>query len=274
MCTNKNTAPISAALLKFRGEANMIRRIVLAVVLPLVACTHVPRDSATSTDAERRATARVELAKAYFAEGSYVIALEEANHALEVTPNRADALSLRSLALMHLGESESAKQSMERALRAAPDDPAIQNNMGWLLCETGKVAEGLPYFDRALAQRRYSAPANAAMNAGTCSLRIGDRLRARQYFQRALQSEPGLLAAHAQLGRLAVEQGDDQAARRHFKQVIASGHASSQDYALALALASRLGDRDTERSIVAQWKRAFPESPQLQAYLRTEIHER
>jgi len=248
----------------------MIRCIVLALVLPLTACSHVSRGVASSGDAERRATARVELAKAYFAEGSYVIALEEVNHALDVMPDRADALSLRSLALMHLGEPESAKQSMARALRAAPEDPALQNNMGWLLCETGKAAESLPYFDRALAQRRYSTPANAAMNAGTCSLRAGDRPRAAQYFQRALQSEPGLLAAHAQLARLAVVQGDDQAARRHFKQVIASG----QDYALALALANRLGDRDTERSIVAQWKRAFPESPQLQAYLRTETHER
>ncbi|MFM7483017.1 MAG: type IV pilus biogenesis/stability protein PilW [Burkholderiaceae bacterium] len=252
----------------------MIRRIVLALVLPLAACSHVSRDVASSGDAERRATARVELAKAYFAEGSYVIALEEVNHALDVMPDRADALSLRSLALMHLGEPESAKQSMARALRAAPEDPALQKNLGWLLCETGKAAESLPYFDRALAQRRYSTPANAAMNAGTCSLRVGDRPRAARYFQRALQSEPGLLAAHAQLARLAVAQGDDQAARRHFKQVIASGHASSQDYALALALANRLGDRDTERSIVAQWKRAFPESPQLQAYLRTETHER
>jgi len=248
----------------------MIRCIVLALVLPLAACSHVSRDVASSGDAERRATARVELAKAYFAEGSYVIALEEVNHALDVMPDRADALSLRSLALMHLGEPESAKQSMARALRAAPEDPALQNNMGWLLCEIGKAAESLPYFDRALAQRRYSTPANAAMNAGTCSLRVGDRPRAAQYFQRALQAEPGLLAAHAQLARLAVVQGDDQAARRHFKQVIASG----QDYALALALANRLGDRDTERSIVAQWKRAFPESPQLQAYLRTETHER
>jgi len=248
----------------------MIRCIVLALVLPLAACSHVSRDVASSGDAERRATARVELARAYFAEGSYVIALEEVNHALDVMPDRADALSLRSLALMHLGEPESAKQSMARALRAAPEDPGLQNNMGWLLCETGKAAESLPYFDHALAQRRYSTPANAAMNAGMCSLRVGDRPRAAQYFQRALQSEPGLLAAHAQLARLAVVQGDDQAARRHFKQVIASG----QDYALALALANRLGDRDTERSIVAQWKRAFPESPQLQAYLRTETHER
>ena len=91
----------------------------------MVACTQVPRDAASTADSERRATARIELAKAYFAEGSHAIALEEVNRALEVAPQRADAHSLR-----------------------------------------------------ALAQRRYLAPANAAMNAGTCSLRLGDRVRA------------------------------------------------------------------------------------------------
>ena len=252
----------------------MSRWIILVVLLPLGACTHALRDPATTADAERRASARLDLANAYFAEGSHAIALEEANRALEATPNRADALGLRALALMRLGEPEQATQSMEHALRLAPDDPALQNNMGWLLCETGKVAEGLPYFDRALSHRRYSVPANAAMNAGMCSLRLGDRDRAERYFQRALKADPGLLAARAQLARLAIERGDDQQARRHFKFVLASGQAASQDYALAVDIERRLGDRDAERSIAAQWKRIFPESPQLQAYLRTEINER
>jgi type IV pilus assembly protein PilF len=83
-----------------------------------------------------------------------------------------------------------------------------------------------------------------------------------------------LLAARAQLARLAIERGDDQQARRHFKLVLSSGHAASQDYALAVDIERRLGDRDAERSIAAQWKRIFPESPQLQAYLRNEINER
>ena len=252
----------------------MSRWIILVALLSLGACTHALQDTASTVDAERRASARLELAKAYFAEGNHAIALEEANRALDVAPNRADALGLRALALMRLGEPEQATQSMERALRLAPDDPALKNNMGWLLCETGKAAEGLPYFDRALSHRRYSAPANAAMNAGICSLRLSDRDRAEHYFQRALQADPRLLAARAQLARLAIERGDDQQARRHFKLGLASSHAASQDYALAVDIERRLGDRDAERSIAAQWKRIFPESPQLQTYLRTETNER
>ena len=252
----------------------MSRWIILIGLLSLGACNHALRDPASTADAERRASARLELAKAYFAAGNHAIALDEANQALDAAPNRADALGLRALALMRLGEPEQATQSMAHALRLAPDDPSLQNNMGWLLCESGKATEALPYFDRALSHRRYSAPANAAMNAGICSLRLSDRDRAERYFQRALQAEPGLLAASSQLARLAIERGDDQQARRHIRVVLASAHASSHDYALAVDIERRLGDRDAERSIAAQWKRTFPESPQLQAYMRTEINER
>lgn len=252
----------------------MSRYLFIIALLLLGACTHALRDTESVADAERRASARLELAKAYFAEGNHSIALEEANRALDVAPNRADALGLRALALMRLGEPEQATQSMLYALRLAPDDPSLQNNMGWLLCETGKPAEGLPYFDRALSHRRYSAPANAAMNAGICSLRLGDRDRAERYFQRALQADAALLAARSHLARLATDRGDDQQARRHFKVILASGQAHSQDYALAVDIERRLGDRDAERSIAAQWKRIFPDSPQLQAYLRTETNER
>jgi Tfp pilus assembly protein PilF len=45
------------------------------------------------------------------------------------------------------------------------------------------------------------------------------------------------------------------------KLVLGSGNAASQDYALAVAIEQRLGDRDAERSIAAQWKRTIPGIP-------------
>jgi len=260
--------------LRFPVEASMKPSIIFAALLSLVACTHVPHDTAGAADGERRASARLELAKAYFAEGNHAIALEEANRALDIDPNRVDAIGLRALTLMRLGEPDAAKQSMAQALRLAPDDPALHNNMGWLLCETGQPAEALHFFDRALAHRRYVAPANAAMNAGICSVRLKQYERAERYFHRALQADSRLLAARAQLARLAVQRGDDRQVRAHFNVLLASAQASSEDYAMAVDTERRLGDRDAERSIAAQWKRVFPESPQLQAYLSSDINER
>ena len=229
--------------------------------------------SAANDDKRRVADAHLELANAYFSEGRYDIALDETDLALAADDERADVLGLRALALMKLDEPQQALQSMQRALKIAPEDPGLQNNMGWVLCESGKAMQGMPYFDRALANRRYASPANAAMNAGLCSLKLADKARAEKYFRQALQSDPGLLPAQASLARLAFERGDIPQARKQLLPVIASGQASSDDYSMAIRIERKLGDKDAETSLASQWQRRYPDAPQLQAYLRGEMNE-
>lgn len=233
------------------------------------------RETTNATDDQRRvADAHLELAHAYFAEGRYDIALDEADLALNADAERADVLGLRGLALMKLDEPQQALQSLQRALKIAPDDPGLQNNMGWVLCEGGKAMQAMPHFDRALANRRYASPANAAMNAGLCSLKLGDSARADKYFRRALQSEPGLLVARARLAQLAFERGELAQARQQLLPVIASAQASSDDYWMAIRIERKLGDKDAEKSLASQWQRRFPDAPQLRAYQHGEINER
>jgi len=55
--------------------------------------------------------------------------------------------------------------------------------------------------------------------------------------------------------------------------VIASGRASSDDFSMAIRIERKLGDKDAEVSLASQWQRRFPDSPQLQAYLRGDINE-
>lgn len=254
-----------------------IRGTVLLTLWMAMLCAGAvsPREASGAADDKRLvADAHLELANAYFSEGRYDIALDETDLALAADADRSDVLGLRALALMRLDEPQQALQSMQRALRIAPEDPGLQNNMGWLLCESGRAMQGLPYFDRALGNRRYASPANAAMNAGLCSLKLGDKPRAEKYFRQALQSEPGLLPAHANLARLAFERGDLAQARRQLLPVIAGGQASNDDYEMALRIERKLGDKDAERSLVSQWQRRFPDSPSLQTYLSGETNER
>lgn len=246
---------------------------LLVLSMAMLSASPVSAEPGAIDDKRRVADAHLDLANAYFAEGKYDIALDETDLALVADADRADVLGLRALALMKLDEPEQALQSMQRALKIAPEDPGLQNNMGWLLCESGKAMQGLPYFDRALANRRYAAPANASMNAGLCSLKLGDKARADKYFSQALKFEPGLLAARGKLAQLAFERGDVAQARTQLLPVIASGQAGSDDYLMAIRIERKLGDKDAERSLASQWQRRFPDAPQLQAYLRGEINE-
>lgn len=251
----------------------VMRGFLLAVVL-LAGCASGQGDPAAAAgDVPSRIDARLALANAYYADGKYAIALQEAERVLQLAPQHADALGLRGLALWQLGESDRALDSLRLALRADPGSAALQNNIGWMMCESGKAAQGLSYLDSALSQRRYASPANAAMNAGQCSLRLGDSARAESYFRRALASEPSMVPAQAQLARLAVGRGDYAAARLPMLAVLGSGQAMADDYAIAVRIERQLGDRIAEQSLVSQWQRRFPDSPQLRAYQRGQINE-
>ncbi len=245
-----------------------LRAFILAVGL-LAGCASGQSDPATgASDAQSRIEARLALANAYYADGKYVIALQEVERVLELAPKNADALGLRGLAQWQLGEQALALDSLRQALRANPGNAALQNNLGWMMCESGNAAQGLVYLDSALSQRRYSSPANAAMNAGQCSLHLGDSGRAETYFRRALELAPSMAPAHAQLARLAVARGDYAAARASMLAFIGSGQASAEDYAIAVRIERQLGDQIAEQSLVSQWQRRFPDSPQLRDFQR------
>lgn len=219
-----------------------------------------------AADAKRRADIRLELANAYFVDGKPAIALQEVDQALALDSRRADALGLRGLILQQLGESERALQSLQQALRMAPEDPGLQNNMGWVLCESGQAAKAIPWFEKGMAQRTYASPAKAAMNAGACSLKLGDAARADVFFRRALAVEPGLVPAHASLARIAFDAAEYERARMHLIPVISSDQASADDFFLAIRTERKLGDRTAEQSLAMQWQRRLPDSPQWRAY--------
>lgn len=254
-----------------------VMRMAMLVLAPvwLAGCVSdggIMADAAV--DARQRAGIRLELANAYFGDGKPAIALQEVEQALALDPQNADALGLRGLVLLQLGESELAVQSLQQALRLAPRDPGLQNNMGWVLCESGQAAESIAWFDKALAQRSYASPAKAAMNAGACSLKLGDARRAEAYFIRALAAEPGLLAAHASLARIVFDAGYYERARKHLLPVIASGLATADDFLLAIKAERKLGDRTAEQSLAMQWQRRLPDSPQWRAYQHGTTDER
>jgi len=225
-------------------------------------------------DIQRRTDIRLELATAYFINGQADIALQELNRALEISPRRADVLGLRGLVLMQLGDSEGAGQNLRNALRSDPDNPSLQNNFGWFLCQNGDPDKAMVYFERALATKSYGSPAKALVNAGLCRIRQGQRSQGEAYLRRALDTEPANPQAHGGLARLAYDRADYARARSHLLTVIESEQAVADNFLMAVRVERKLGDVAAEQSLLAQWRRRFPESQQLSAYLRGESNDK
>jgi type IV pilus assembly protein PilF len=229
----------------------------------------VGRDS----DARRRAEIRIELATNYYADGRMDLAMAEIIRALDAQPSNAEALGLKGLVLLQMGDAKQGEQSLQQAVRLEPDNPRLLNNLGWLVCQSGEPQRALPYFERALVQRGYASPATALANAGLCSLRAGDLRSAEANLVRASSLDPSLPTAQDGLAQLAFARADYVAARHHVARVLNSRDATPEHFLMAVRVERLLGDKAAEQSLLTQWRRRYPESQQLHAYLRGESDE-
>jgi type IV pilus assembly protein PilF len=221
-----------------------------------------------STDPRNRARLRTELASLYYSRGSMNIALEELRLAIAADPNFATAHGMFGLVYMELRENALAQGSFERALSLSPDDPDINHNYGWFLCQTGREAESAAYFLRALRNPLYANPARSWTAAGTCTLRRGNLREADDYLRRALGIDPNQPAALLQLAQVRYRQGDFGEARKLVARHAQIVDATAESLWLALRIERRLGQRAAELSYGNQLRRRFPQSREAQALQR------
>jgi type IV pilus assembly protein PilF len=172
------------------------------------------------------------------------------------------------LVYMELRENTLAKASFERALSLSPDDPDLNHNYGWYLCQTGREGESAEYFMRALRNPLYASPVRSWSAAGTCALRRGNLSEADTYLQRALGIDPNQPAALLQLAQVRYRQGNALEARKLLARQSKLVDATPESLWLALRVERRLGQRDSELSYGNQLRRRFPQSREAQALQR------
>jgi len=223
------------------------------------------------TASQRKVEIRMQLAVGYFEQGQYPFALDEVKLALAADPNHADAYGMRGLIYQRMGETALAEDNFVRARKLAPGNPDLANNYGSFLCQNGKVAESLPLFDAALANRTYRSPANAANNAGSCALKIKDYASAERYLLQALQLTPDLPATNANLARVYFEKRDYVRANFFITRLnkVAKMESLTADVLwLAIKVQHKLGDTGAESGWATQLRRHHPGSTEYAAYQR------
>ena len=255
----------------------MRRALCLAAAL-LAGCAAAPEpegpkvDSGTitgnTTDPRNRARIRTELAALYFSRGNMNIALEELRSAVAADPEFATAHGMFGLVYMELKENTLAQASFRRALSLAPEDPDINHNYGWFLCQTGREGDSIPYFMRALRNPLYATQARSWSAAGSCELRRGNLREADGYLQRALAIDPSQPAALLQLAQMRYRQGNLEEARKLLARHAKIVEATPESLWLSLRVERRLGQRNSELSYANQLRRRFPNSREAQSLLR------
>lgn len=224
--------------------------------------------AAISGDARKSARIHTELGALYFQEGNLAVALEELRVATSADSSYAPAYNVRGLVHMDLRENDEAERDFRQALSLAGNDPEINNNYGWFLCQTGRERQSLAYFTAAVKNPLYPTPERAYLNAGRCSEKINDLAGAEAFYQKALRFSRDNTQAKLAMAGLQYKQGNLDEAYRQVQEVHRLNEPNAESLWLAVRLARKLGNRTEEASYMAQLRRRFPSSRETQAMLK------
>lgn len=229
-----------------------------------------PASQTNPGDPRERAKIHTELGAMYFQAGNMAVALEELRIALEADSRYYPAYSVRGLVHGTLKEYAKAEADFGRALEIAPNDPEVNNNYGWYLCDTGKERQSIGYFLNALKDPLYQTPDRAYGNAGACALRAGDLDGAQSYLLKALEmSRDGAPQTRYQLARLFYQRGVFEESRVYLNEALQQMESPPAEVLwLGLRLERRLGNRNGESGYAARLRSRYPTSAEYQEFLK------
>ncbi len=223
-----------------------------------------------NTEAEllRRAAIRVELAGNYYQQGNNAVAIDEANEALRIYPNYAQAYGILGLIYMGLKENAKAEPLFQRSLQLLPNDPDLNLNYGWFLCQTGRERESIALFLTASRDPLYRQPARPLQNAGICARRVARDGDAEFYLRKSLEVEPTNAISIYYLAEVMLTKGDLGSAETLSNRLLNGLESSPQSLWLGIRVQKKLGSNDQVSSLAAQLRRRFPDSNELKLFLQ------
>lgn len=221
-------------------------------------------------DSRTRAKAHADLASAYYELGNLGVALEEARIAVQADASYAPAYNVLGLVNMDLKDNTTADANFKRGLQISPQDPDLNHNYGWFLCQTGREDQAIQWFLNAVRNPLYQAPAKSFAAAGRC-LTKRNPTEAAAYFDRALRLDPNSLQAMLPYAELLYRRGQLNEAKvlvARFNRLVPDG--TPESLWLGVRIERKLGDRLAEASLASQLRRRYAGSNEYRALQRGE----
>lgn len=240
--------------------------VLTAALLLVAACAQRPQREAprepprqAAVDQRNRAEAHTRLAAEYYSRARYDVAIEELNLAISSDATYASAYDMLGLVYMELRDDVQATRNFEQALKLSGNDPEVNNNYGWYLCNRGREKESLRYFQAAVADTLYRTPEKSLVNAGICSRRTGDLVAAESYLRRALTIAPTDSNVVFQLADLEYARGRYPKSR-DILAMVAPSSLGPEALWLGVRVENKLGGRDALETYGLQLRKRYPDA--------------
>ncbi len=236
----------------------------------------VQRDIITESDepdSRRRARIRMELAVGYFEQGQTTVALDELKQVIAQDPTFPDAYNLRGLIYMRLNDNRLAEDSFRRAVTLNPNDPNVQHNLGWLMCQTGRYDEAKRSFDVVMSNATYTGRAKTLMAQGVCEVRAGKLAEAERSLARSYELDAANPVTGYNLANLLYKRGDYTRAQFYIRRLNNSDMANAETLWLGIKVERRMNDMVALRQLGEQLKKRYAQSREAGLYERGSFDE-
>lgn len=226
-----------------------------------------------STDVEQAAQTRLELAAEYMRIGNSDVALEEVKNALKLNPNLTEAFVIRGMIHSQRGDFAGAEADYARVMRQRGDDPDVLHNYGWILCQQGRHAEGIAYFDKVLATPGYTSSARTWMTKGLCLQAAGNPRAAKDALLKAVEYDPQNPIAAYNLANMLYQAGQVSDALLYVRRLNNSAYLNAETLWLGIKIENAMGNPLGVRELGEVLVRRYPQSRELVLYERKAFYE-
>ncbi len=207
------------------------RLFVLSLLLSLLfvqGCSQKSVRAGSKSDAEI-VLIYINLGLGYLKQGRIELALTKLEHAVKLQPLSPEANHYIAETYRQLDEIELADRYFKEAVKLDPENPMVLNNYGAFLCSQSRVEEAEHYFLTAVNLPRYKTPELAYENIALCAQKIGDTVKAEEYFRKSLALQTKLPKSLYQMALISLDKKDQLSARtflERFHGVVAYSEAS------------------------------------------------
>lgn len=165
------------------------------------------------------AQAAIALGDEYVALEDWVSATEAYRRALRIDPQNARAHSNLAYCYARMGRLEEAIQENQIVLQIAPDDYISRRNLVLLYRDTGRIEQAIQEAQPLPEQTPHKELGLTWMLLGELYQTAGKVAEAITAYERAIEIQPDLVRAHAELGTLYLEQARSHDALRVYQRL-------------------------------------------------------
>ncbi|MBT8085030.1 MAG: type IV pilus biogenesis/stability protein PilW [Woeseia sp.] len=230
--------------------------------------TTTGRIGAEPASNEEAANQYYQLGARYFRNGTYELARDRLQRAIELDPELAVAHSTLALTYERLDNMRLAAEYYESAVKVQPDSIDARNSYAVFLCRQRRFDDANKQFERIRRIDDLNAPEIMLTNAGVCMVQKPDLDLAETYFREALDFKPSYGEALLQMTLLKRAQGEHLAARAFLQRYMSANVSTPAVLLLAVQVERDIGDERASSDLARRLLRDFPESPEARRVLK------